>query len=53
MPCPINDIVFFSSCYIKKAQQKIKQLRYDLNFIDFIHITTVFLASNDKIISKI
>ena len=28
-------------------------LRYDLNFIDFIHITTVFLASNNKIISKI
>ena len=27
--------------------------RYDLNFIDFIHITTVFLASNDKIISKL
>ena len=53
MPCPINDIVFFSSCYIKKPQQKIKQLRYDLNFIDVIHITTVFLASNDKIISKI
>ena len=28
-------------------------LRYDLNFIDFIHITTVFLAYNYKIISKI
>ena len=28
-------------------------LRYGLNFIDFIHITTVFLASNNKIISKI
>ena len=28
-------------------------LRYDLNFIDFIHIRTVFLASNNKIISKI
>ena len=28
-------------------------LRYDLNFIDFIHITTVFLVSNNKIISKI
>ena len=28
-------------------------LRYDLNFIDFIHITTVFLAANNKIISKI
>ena len=27
--------------------------RYDLNFIDFIHITTVFLAYNYKIISKI
>ena len=28
-------------------------LTYDLNFIDFIYITTVFLASNNKIISKI
>ena len=28
-------------------------LRHDLNFIDFIHIRTVFLASNNKIISKI
>ena len=28
-------------------------LRYDLNFIVFIRITTVFLASNNKIISKI
>ena len=28
-------------------------LRHDLNFIDFIHITTVFLASNNKNISKI
>ena len=28
-------------------------LRYDLNFIAFIRITTVFLASNNKIISKI
>ena len=28
-------------------------IKYDLNFIDFIHITTVFLASNDRNISKI
>ena len=28
-------------------------LGYDLNFIDFIHVTMVFLASNNKIISKI
>ena len=28
-------------------------LRYDLNFIDFIRIATLFLASNNKIISKI
>ena len=28
-------------------------LKYDLNFIDFIHVTTVFLASNDRNISKI
>ena len=27
-------------------------LRYNLNFIDFIHITTSFLASNNKNISK-
>ena len=27
--------------------------KYDLNYIDFIHITTVFLASNNKIICKI
>ena len=27
-------------------------LRHDLNFIEFIHITTVFLASNNNIISK-
>ena len=28
-------------------------LRYDLNFTDFIHMRTVFLASNNQIISKI
>ena len=28
-------------------------LRYELNFIDLIHIMAVFLASNNKIISKI
>ena len=28
-------------------------LRYDLNFIDLIHITTVFLTSNNRYISKI
>ena len=38
--------------YLKLVHLK-DSLKYDLNFIDFIHITTVFLGSNDRNISKI